>query len=1029
MKFTFKIQQYQTDAVASVIDVFAGQSLLESRYRRDLGKLPQDKQTSFIQDEDEELGYKNADIALSEQSLLANVQHVQKRNNIHKLSESLYKNGNTLKLDLEMETGTGKTYVYIKTLFELYKRYGWSKFIVVVPSIAIREGVQKSFAMTQEHFMEHYGVKARYFVYNSKSLQNVDTFSKDNTLSVMIINTQAFATSLKEDGKSKESRIIYSERDDFNSRRPIDVIRANRPIMILDEPQKMGGDVVKKSILGFKPLFILNYSATHKVQNNMIYVLDALEAYNQRLVKKIEVKGFELKNLKGLDSYLYLASFILSPKDPPKARLEFEITSKAGIVTRKIRICNEGDDLFYLSGEMKQYKGFTIASINPKEDTVTFTNGESIRVGNIINDKDQKKMRRIQIRETIESHFSKEENLFNQGIKTLSLFFIDEVSRYRQYGENSEELLGEYGKIFEEEYMTVLNSKRSIIDSPYQQYLKDICSDVSHVHQGYFSIDKGKAVNSSVKRGSDISDDISAYELILKRKERLLSFEEPTRFIFSHSALREGWDNPNVFQICTLKHSQNEIAKRQEVGRGLRLCVDQGGNRIDSETCGSLVHDINKLTVIASESYTSFVTTLQKEIKDSLYERATKATVEYFEGKTVYVGDVETTISKKQADLIYKYLIRNDYIDDDDNVTEKYKENVKDGNIAPVQEELNDIREAVHILVQAIFDDSVLDNMVSDGHTPEYNTGLNDNFSKKEFQALWNKIQHKYAYKVSFNSEELIIKAINSINHNLSVAILRYTISIGEQKSEMNQYELERKESFTLANTKTKDLDNIVDTHIKYDLIGDISKGTKLTRNTIVQILSGIEPGKFTLFKGNPEEFIAKTIRLIMEQKATMIVEHISYNRTNNTHDSSIFTMEKHNIKLDKLLPAHKHIKDYVAVDSKVEASFAKALDVASEVCVYAKLPRAFQIPTPVGNYAPDWAISFNEGTVKHIYFIAETKGSMNSLELSKIEEVKISCAKKHFEALSRDMFENDGKNVKYDVITSYNELINKVIR
>ncbi len=1028
MKFTFKIQQYQSDAVAAVVDVFAGQSLLESRYRRDVGKITKAEQGVLTQDADFELGYKNADIALTENSLLANIQRVQQRHNINKPSKELYKNGKTLKLDVEMETGTGKTYVYIKTLFELHKRYGWSKFIVVVPSIAIREGVQKTFAMTQEHFMEQYGTKARYFVYNSKRLQELDAFSKDNALSVMIINTQAFAASLKEGAKNADSRIIYSERDTFSSRRPIDVIRANRPIMILDEPQKMGGEVTQKSILGFTPLFILNYSATHKVQNHMLYVLDALEAYNQRLVKKIEVKGFELKNLKGLDSYLYLASFVLSPKEPPKARLEFEVTGKAGIVSRKIRICSEGDDLFYLSNEMKQYKGYSIKEINPKQGLVIFTNGESIAVGDIINDKEQKKMRRIQIRETIQSHFDKEESLFDQGIKTLSLFFIDEVARYRQYNNDSEEVLGEYGKIFEEEYMTVLHKKLSLITSPYQQYLKATCSDVSRVHQGYFSIDKGKAVNSSVKRGSDISDDISAYELILKNKERLLSFNEPTRFIFSHSALREGWDNPNVFQICTLKHSQSEIAKRQEVGRGLRLCVDQSGNRIDSETCGSLVHDINKLTIITSESYAHFVNTLQKEIKDSLYERATKATVAYFEGKTVRVGDAKITVSKKQADLIHKYLIRNDYIDDNDAITEQYKEAVKEGTLAPVQEELQNIEEGMHILVQAIFDDSVLDGMVSDGHTPEYNTGLNDNFSKKEFQALWEKIQHKYAYKVSFDSEELIEKAIKAINDKLSVAVLRYTLSQGEQKAEMDQYELERKKSFTLAHAETKDLDTIVDTHIAYDLIGDIAKGTKLTRKTVVRILSGIEAGKFALFKGNPEEFIAKSIRFIMEQKATMIVEHISYNRTNNTHDSSIFTIEKPHFKLDNFLPTDKHIKDYVAIDSKTEAAFAKALDVADEVCVYAKLPRAFQIPTPVGNYAPDWAISFNENTVKHIFFVAETKGSMNSLELNRIEETKISCAKKHFEALSRDMLESDGKRVKYDFVNSYDELMNKVM-
>ncbi len=1036
MKFTFKIQQYQTDAVEAAVDVFAGQSLVASRYRRDLGKITKTQQADLMQymDADFEIGYKNADIDLSDAELLANIQRIQKSQDLDTASQALYKKDKVLKLDIEMETGTGKTYVYIKTLFELHRRYGWSKFIVVVPSIAIREGVQKTFAITQAHFMEHYGIKARCFVYNSKRLQELDAFSKDNALNVMIINCDSFnkTSELKEASDPKKNPIIFRKRDEFQSRYPIDVIKANRPIIILDEPQKMGGKATQSGILKFNPLFILNYSATHKVQNHMIYVLDALEAYNQRLVKKIEVKGFELKNLKGLDSYLYLAGFVLSPKDPPKARLEFEVAAKTGVVSRKIRLCEEGDDLFHLSNEMKQYKGFSIAELNPQRGFITFTNGKSIAVGDILNDNEQKKMRRIQIRETIQSHFDKEEKLFNQGIKTLSLFFIDEVARYRQYGEGGEEVLGEYGRIFEEEYAAILYEKRSLLDTAYQRYLQETCSDISRVHQGYFSIDKGKAVNSTVKRGSDISDDVSAYELILKDKERLLSFEEPTRFIFSHSALREGWDNPNVFQICTLKHSQNEIAKRQEVGRGLRLCVNQEGNRIDSETCGSLVHDINKLTVIASESYASFVTTLQKELQDSLHERATKATVSYFEGKVIRTDDGQCVITKKHADLIHKYLIRHNYIDDDDLVTDVYKDAVTEGTLAPLpvklQEDLGSMADGVHILVQSIFDASVLDKMVDNGHTPEYNMGLNENFSKREFQALWEKIQHKYAYKVAFDSEELVTKVIKAIDATLSVAVLRYTLTRGEQKEVLDQHELERKASFTLAHTRTKDVDSMADTHIAYDLIGEIAKGAKLTRKTVVRILSGIDASKFALFKGNPEEFISKVIRCIMEQKATMIVEHISYNRTHRSYDSTIFTMEKPHFTADNLLPTQKHIKDFVATDSKTEAAFAKALEVAGEVCVYAKLPRAFHIPTPVGNYAPDWAISFNEGAVKHVFFVAETKGSMNSLELSRIEATKISCAKRHFEALSRDMLENDGKHVKYDFVNSYDELMNKVM-
>ena len=658
MKFNFKIQQYQTDAVDAVVKVFNGQGFHDKIiYIRDLGKMKSKDMQMTLGFTDEEMqlydptndtGYKNELVELSEEQLLNNIQTLQRQNNI-KLSNSLVKDMGRCSLDIEMETGTGKTYVYIKTMFELNKKYGWSKFIVVVPSIAIREGVKKSFEITADHFMEHYGKKARFFIYNSSNLNQLDNFSSSSGINVMIINTQAFASSLKEDGRSKEARIIYSKRDEFGSRRPIDVIKANRPIIILDEPQKMGGEVTQKALKNFNPLFSLNYSATHAKHHNLIYVLDALDAFNKKLVKKIEVKGFEVKNFRGTDSYLYLEQIVLSSKKPPMAKIELEIGYNKSI-NRESRILGVGDDLYYVSQEMEQYKGYTISEIDPLRGTVTFTNGEVISTGDIVGDISEKDMRRIQIRETILSHFEKEEKLFDKGIKCLSLFFIDEVAKYRQYDENGDEVLGEYGKMFEQEYINVLNEYVTLLDTPYQRYLKSTCSDVEEVHKGYFSIDKkGHAIDSKVKRGSEFSDDISAYDLILKNKERLLSFDEPTRFIFSHSALREGWDNPNVFQICTLKHSDSNTAKRQEVGRGLRLCVNQNGNRMDVESCGETVHDINVLTVVASESYKTFVTDLQSDIKTVLYDRPTVATSEFFKGKYIKVDDVPTLIDDETA--------------------------------------------------------------------------------------------------------------------------------------------------------------------------------------------------------------------------------------------------------------------------------------------------------------------------------------------------------------------------------------------
>lgn len=1038
MKFRFKIQQYQTDAVDSVIRVFKGQPYSDGvSYRRDLGEVkpvlaPVDQQISLFppaqisMDEVDDTGYLNEMLQLTDEQLLKNIRDVQQDNEIYQ-SASLAKGLGCCALDVEMETGTGKTYVYIKTMFELNKRYGWSKFIVVVPSIAIREGVKKSFEITVDHFMEHYGKKARFFIYSSANLNQLDSFSADSGINVMIINTQAFAASLKEDGRSKEARIIYSKRDEFQSRRPIDVIAANRPIIIMDEPQKMGGDVTQKALKSFNPLFTLNYSATHKERHNLIYVLDALDAYNKRLVKRIEVKGFEVKNFRGTDGYLYLESFILSPKQPPKVRMELEIRYNKSI-NRETRQLTVEDNLYFISGEMEQYRGFSVSQIDPIDGTVTFTNGDIIHKGEVIGDVSESDMRRVQIRETIISHFQKEAQLFRKGIKTLSLFFIDEVAHYRQYDADGNEALGEFGRIFEEEYVSVMNGYRTLLDPEYVAYLDGI--DVHATHRGYFSIDKktGRAIDSQLKRGSEFSDDISAYDLILKNKERLLSFEEPTRFIFSHSALREGWDNPNVFQICTLKHGGDSTTqKRQEVGRGLRLCVNQAGERMDAETVGADVHVLNTLTVIASEGYADFVAALQDETRAVLYDRPRKASIEYFEGKNVIMADGSTAkINASDARKIYQYLVRNNYVDEDDGITQDYRDDVAADRLKPLPEGLQPIGESIHKLVQAIFDDKVLKEMFADGNkTPAPENPLNDRFYKKEFQSLWTAINHKYAYTVDFDSDELIRKAVAAINSELFVSQLQYTVSVAGQKASISGDEMRTGNSFEAAKTHTETLKHAETSQVKYDLVGKIAEGTVLTRRSAAAILKGINPAKFYMFRNNPEEFISKVIRLIKEQKATMIVEHITYDRIEGSYDSSIFTAEKHGKTFDQAFHANKAIQDYVFTDGtaedSVERRFVKSLDGSQDVFIYAKLPRGFSIPTPVGHYSPDWAIVFHEGTVRHIYFVAETKGTMDSLNLRPIEKAKIDCAKKLFTTLSNGM-------VTYDHVDDFQQLMNKVM-
>ena len=1028
MKFKFKIQDYQTEAVDAVVKVFEGQPFNDRvSYLRDVGKNRGWTQSSLFSDDvsyfdGDGSGFENAPIELSDERLLDNIRALQLENNI-KQSPALSKPfGPSCRcaLDIEMETGTGKTYCYIKTIFELNKRYGWSKFIVVVPSIAIREGVKKSFEMMEDHFFEHYGKKARYFIYNSKNLNQLDNFSASKDIYVMIINAQAFASSLKEGAKNEAARIIYSKQDSFGSRRPIDVISANRPIVILDEPQKLGGDATQSSIKLFNPLFALHYSATHKDVHNLVYVLDALDAYRKKLVKKIEVKGFELRNLRGTDGFVYLSQILLDPKKPPIARMTFEI-NYAKDINRETRLVSVNDNLYAMSAganmpPLEQYKNnYIIKEINPLNNTVTFLNGQTLSVGEVRGDISERDMRRIQIRETILSHFEKEEKLFNMDIKCLSLFFIDEVAHYRQYDEDGNELLGDFGKMFEQEYISVLNDYITLNVSPYIEYLKSI--DVKDTHKGYFSIDKktNRIVNSVEKRG--VCDDISAYDLILKNKERLLSFDEPTRFIFSHSALREGWDNPNVFQICTLKQSNSEINKRQEVGRGMRLCVNRDGDRIDGSVSGIKVHDVNVLTVIASDSYKTFVGGLQKEIKDTLYDRPTKATKEYFAGKTVKVGGSLHEISKQEAAIIERYLGFNGYIDYDGNVTDAYRTAQETGTFAQFPQEIAPMAEGIHKLVQGIFDEKVLSEIIVPANKPKITENeLNENFARKEFQTLWNYINHKYAYTVSFDSNELIEKAIRAIDEQMYVTELTYVRTVGTQGRDSLD--------FTEGKTKTTTLHNTGGSNVEYDLVGKISQGTTLTRKTVVKILQGIRADKFAMFKANPEEFISKAIRYIKEQKAAVIVDEITYNVTEEEpYGSDIFTMGKGVVNFDNAVKAERHITPWVVVDSDTEKQFARDLDKdEGDVCVYAKLPRTFKIPTPVGDYSPDWAIAFYEGKVKYIYFIAETKGSMESMQLKKIEDAKIQCAKKLFSKLNGGM-------VHYDVADTYQHLMDIMSR
>lgn len=601
MKLQFKHQKFQADAAKAVVDVFAGQPYLTSSYMMDKGIMGERLgfyQESFFEKMDF-TGWSNQKIVpqLTDGQILENIRKIQRRNQIEPSAdlEGRYN------LTIDMETGVGKTYTYIKTMYELNKHYGWSKFIVVVPSIAIREGVYKSFQVTQEHFAEEYGKKVRFFIYNSSQLTEIDRFASDNSINVMIINSQAF------NARGKDARRIYMKLDEFRSRRPIDIIAKTNPILIIDEPQSVEGKKTKETLKQFNPLLTLRYSATHKSDSiyNMVYRLDAMEAYNKRLVKKIAVKGIVESGTTATESYVYLESINLS-KSAPTATIQFDCKGAKGI--RNItRVVSEGYNLYDNSGHMEEYKqGFVVSRIDGRDDSIEFINGIKLYAGDVIGKVSEEQIRRIQIRETILSHIQRERELFYKGIKVLSLFFIDEVAKYKQYDSAGIAHNGIYADIFEEEYNDIINNLQiKFGEDDYMKYLDSIPAEKTHA--GYFSIDKkGKMIDSKLKNKKEkTTDDVDAYDLIMKNKELLLDRNpkrSPVRFIFSHSALREGWDNPNVFQICTLKQSSSDVLKRQEVGRGLRLCVNQDGERMDANVLGNDVHKVNVLTVIASES-------------------------------------------------------------------------------------------------------------------------------------------------------------------------------------------------------------------------------------------------------------------------------------------------------------------------------------------------------------------------------------------------------------------------------------------
>lgn len=1019
MKLQFKHQKFQADAAKAVCDVFTGQPFLTPLYMIDRG-VTTDVQRSFFEDE-QFTGFGNAHIVpeLNECIVLDNIQKIQRGYQIEpsKVLEGRYN------LTIEMETGVGKTYTYIKTMYELNKRYGWSKFIIIVPSVAIREGVFKSFQITEEHFAEEYGKKIRYFIYNSAQLTEIDRFASDSAVNVMIINSQAF------NARGKDARRIYMKLDEFRSRKPIDILAKTNPILIIDEPQSVEGKVTKERLPEFNPLITLRYSATHKKDSiyNMVYRLDAMEAYNKKLVKKIAVKGISETGTTATEGYVYLESINLS-KGNPTATIEFDCKGDKGV--RKIRrTVDEGYNLFEQSGGLNEYsQGYTVLRIDGRDSSIEFTGGRKLYAGDVVGKVSEGQLRRIQIRETILSHIERERQLFYKGIKVLSLFFIDEVAKYKQYDAAGTAFNGEYTEVFEDEYAQIVGSlQREIGDEDYIKYLDSISAE--DIHAGYFSIDKknNRMVDSHVGREGRqerTSDDSDAYDLIMKNKERLLDRKEPVRFIFSHSALREGWDNPNVFQICTLKQSGSDVRKRQEVGRGLRLSVNQGGERMDANLLGEDVHNVNVLTVIASESYDRFAKGLQEEIAEAVADRPRKVTADLFKGREFKdeanaMAAVEI-IDEKTATLIYESLITYQYIRAG-SLTDKYYEDKKN-NTVELEPSLAKYTYWVINMLDTIYDSRAMqpENARKSNVELQVDTGK---LHSLEFKALWAKINSKSVYVVEFDEDELISKATAALNKELRISKIFFKVEFGEMKGIESKESLLSGASMVREKSASYNVEAKASASVKYDLIGKVVAETGLTRLAVVKILRGIGKAVFDQFANNPEEFIIKAATIINEQKATVIIQHITYDKLESVYDTTIFTEPTMKGQLGvNAMAAGKHLYDYIIYDSTNEKTFAEQIDTSSEVAVYVKLPNGFYINTPVGKYNPDWAIAFHEGKVKHIYFVAETKGSLSTMQLRMVEEAKIHCAREHFKAISTDA-------VIYEVVDSYASLMDRVMR
>ena len=990
MKFKFDSNlDYQTEAVKAVTDLFDGQSSMMSYFSIN-GQTGFDYlqfQDGEYKQESQQFGQGVGNrLTISRYDILENLRKVQ---TFHKLapSESL----NSLDFNIEMETGTGKTYVYLKTIFELNKLYGFTKFIIVVPSIAIKEGVYKTIQITQDHFKGLYdNVIYDYFVYDSGKLEQVRNFAVSSNIEIMIINIDAFNKSftkgsLDDTKKTNNSNIIHRAQDKLSGYKPIDLIAETNPIVIIDEPQSVMGGKGEEAVEHLNPLCTLRYSATHKEIQNLVYKLDAVDAYEMDLVKGIEVASFESVDYHN-KAYLKLIS---TTSDKNGIRAKIEVDAKVnGAIKRKVITVKQGTDLSEKKVTDRDiYTGYTVDEIYCGEgnEYVSFTQKSDIlRIGVPVGELDDLALKRAQIRKTIEEHLDKEIELNRKGIKVLSLFFIDRVSNYRLYDEEGNYHNGIYADIFEEEYKRVIQKPKYSTLYNYEE----LKNSASEVHNGYFSMDKKGAREYKQKKNGEFTlskADDDTFNLIMKDKEKLLSFDSKLRFIFSHSALREGWDNPNVFQICTLNETTSNMKKRQEIGRGLRLCVNQDGERIHDKST-------NILTVMANESYDSFAKSLQSEmeeetgIKFGVIEKYTFAfiTMENRRGEVKPIG--------QQGSLeIFNHFKKMNYINGKGKVQDALKVAVINENVS-VPERYESIKEQI----VAVAAKSTKDLPVKPADRKRKVKVNKQVLLSPDFKEFWDKIKHKTTYSVDFDTDLLIEKCSEALEEELNIHSpkLIYTKS-----------GLVIDAAGVKVDENGKIPPSVVYTHEEEvalpDIITFLQNETYLTRKTIVKVL--IESGTIEQFKKNPQEYMEETLRIIKREMNHMLLDGIKYTQLEDYYAQELFEEEELYGYLERNLIESEHsVYDHIVYDSEVEKNFAESLEKDPEVILYAKLPGWFKINTPLGGYNPDWAILLrdNEDGRKKMYFVLETKGNIDSDSLRPSELAKIRCGKKHFKAL-----------------------------